>query len=73
MKSKSSRSGVDDATQAAFAMRYGDEFDLGAGEIAVGRDERQVIDGGRDDEVARIEVVVDERVVDRAGGGGAVL
>ena len=30
-----------------------DELDLGAGQLAVGGDERQVVDAGGDDELAR--------------------
>ena len=44
--------------QATFAIRHADQFDFGAGQIAVGGNERKAVDGGRQDEVGDVGVGV---------------
>ena len=62
----------DEGAQPFLAVGECDELDLGAGEIAVGRDEAQAIDAGRDDERGGggKRNVGGQRVVDRAAGSG---
>ena len=54
------------ALQSALAIGERDELDLGAGELPVRGDERQVLDLGLDDAALLIGVVRGQRVVDRA-------
>ena len=75
MWSYSSRSGARSARSRSSRWGSGDQLDFGAGEVAIGGDEAEAIDAGRDDERARVGERLGgrERVVDRAAGRGLAL
>jgi hypothetical protein len=56
-------------------MRQRDELDFRAGEIPIGGDEPEILDGGFEEEVGWVldRVLGGEGLVDGAGGGGLPL
>ena len=67
--------GAKQRAQPFFARAERDHFDLGAGEMTIGRNQFQVVDRGGDDERPRVGRRLDrrQRVVDGAGGRGETL
>ena len=60
--------GVHERAEAALAILEQHELDLGAGEVAIRRDEGQAIDRGREHEVAGVGELAGQRLVDGAAG-----
>ncbi len=68
MKSNSSRSWREQVFQAALAAFDADEFDLGAGQVARGGNDREAVDRRRQNEFVQVGVGAGDRLVDRAAG-----
>ena len=58
----------EEVLQAPFAIRERDEIDFGTGELAIGGDERQSLDEGRNDGELGVRCFRGQRVVDRGCG-----
>jgi hypothetical protein len=62
--------GIEQPTEPVFAFGHRDELDLGAGEVPVGGDNREMVDARREDGACRIGAGRGEHVVDGAVGRG---